>query len=43
MKDGMWDYLEEVSKDFKIPIKRDENKSWNQMRELWPKHSMLIQ
>jgi hypothetical protein len=43
MKSGMWDYLEKVSEKFTKPIKRDEPDSWKELKQLWPKHSMLIQ
>ena len=43
MRNGMWDYLEKVTKDFDTPIDRNDNKTWNQLSKLWVKHSMLIQ
>lgn len=43
MKDGMWDYLEAVSKNFEVPINRQISSSWGGLSELWVKHSMLIQ
>lgn len=43
MKNGMWNYLEEVTQDFKIPINHDDPKTYIQLYELYPKHSMLIQ
>jgi hypothetical protein len=43
MKKGMWDYLEQVTKDFETPINRNDNKTWSELSKLWVKHSMLIQ
>ncbi len=43
MKNGMWDYLETVSAQFDTPIKRDDKKSWREIYNLMPLHSMLIQ
>lgn len=43
MKFGMWNWLENVTKDFKIPINRENPESWRSFRELYPKHAMLIQ
>lgn len=42
-KTGIWDYLEHISQDFDIPIDRHDSKSWRQLRNLFPLHSMLIQ
>lgn len=43
MKKGMWDYLETITSNLAEPIKRDKVKSWKSFKELYPKHSMLIQ
>jgi len=43
MNDGMWDTLETLTHKFEIPIKRDDPKTWIEMKKLYPKHSMLIQ
>lgn len=43
MKSGMWDYLEHITSDFPVPIKRDNPTSWKELKQLYPKHSMLIQ
>lgn len=43
MLNGMWDYLEHVSSEFPIPIKRDDEKTWKEIKHLWPKHQMLLQ
>ena len=40
---GMWNYLEEITKNFDIPIDRNNNKTWKEISKLWMKHSMLIQ
>ena len=40
---GIWDYLEHLTKNFEIPINRNNEKSWRSLRELFPIHSMLIQ
>lgn len=43
MNNGMWDYLEHVSKEFDTPINRDRISSWKEYLKLIPKHSMLLQ
>lgn len=43
MRTGMWDYLENITTNFKNPINRDDPTTWKEMRHLYPKHSMLIQ
>jgi len=43
MKNGMWDYLEHITSDFPLPINRNNKESWKQIKNLYPKHSMLIQ
>ena len=43
MRDGMWDYLEQVTQNFDKPISRDDSKSWVEYLKLYPKHSMLLQ
>eukprot|EP01031_Cornospumella_fuschlensis_P031337 gene31337-37869_t len=40
---GMWDVLEHWTKDWPVPIGRDNPSSWRGLRDLFPKHSMLIQ
>jgi hypothetical protein len=42
MKDGMWNYLEKVSEKFTIPISRDKQETWKEMKHLSPLHSMLL-
>jgi hypothetical protein len=43
MNYGMWDYLEYITSDFNIPIKRNDKKTWRSFYDLYPMHSMLIQ
>lgn len=43
MNRGMWDTLEHLSQTWDKPIKRDIPESWREMRQLYPKHSMLHQ
>ena len=43
MRTGMWDYLEWITADFPKPIRRDDPTTWRELRQLYPKHSMLIQ
>lgn len=43
MKKGMWDYLEHITSQFDVPIKRTSSKSWVGYKQLYPKHSMLLQ
>ena len=43
MKNGMWDYLEHISTNFQTPIRRNNPQSWKELKQLYPKHSMLIQ
>jgi hypothetical protein len=43
MKQGMWDYLEFVTSNLPIPMKKSKPETWNTFRQLYPKHSMLIQ
>ncbi len=43
MNNGMWDYLEHLTQNFDIPIKRNDNKTWNSFYKLYPLHSMLVQ
>lgn len=43
MNKGMWDTLEHLSQPWDKPIKRDQFDSWREMRQLYPKHSMLHQ
>jgi len=43
MEDGMWNTLETWTNTWDLPITRDNPESWRNMRDLFPKHSMLIQ
>lgn len=43
MKQGMWDYLETITANLPVPIKKTNTQSWKSFKELYPKHSMLIQ
>lgn len=43
MKNGMWDYLEKITKKFDTPINRNKPNTWIELKKLWPKHSMLLQ
>jgi len=43
MKTGMWEYLEHITQKFKVPLKRDNPKTWRSFSELFALHSMLIQ
>lgn len=43
MKKGMWDFLEWITADFQQPIRRDAPETWKELRQLYPKHSMLLQ
>lgn len=42
-RNGGWDYLEHITKKFKIPINRNDSKTWRQFYKLYPLHSMLVQ
>lgn len=43
MRNGAWEYLEHITQDFDIPIKRNNPASWRSYRHLFPKHGMLLQ
>ena len=43
MRLGMWEYLEHVTQNFDVPIKRDNSNTWVEYLKLFPKHSMLLQ
>lgn len=42
-KDGMWTFLEEITSECPTPIVRDAPSTYSTFREMWNKHSMLIQ
>lgn len=39
----MWDFFEHITKKWETPIKRKDNKTWKQIYNLFPLHSMLVQ
>ena len=41
--DKMWIFFEEITKKFKVPIKRNKENTWKSFYQLYPLHSMLIQ
>jgi hypothetical protein len=43
MKNGMWNYLEHITSQMDTPIKRNIPNSWKTFKQLYPKHSMLLQ
>ncbi len=43
MKTGMWDYLETITANLPVPIQRNNSQTWKTFKQLYPKHSMLIQ
>jgi hypothetical protein len=43
MKEGMWDYLETITANLSIPMKKSNPNSWKSFKQLYPKHSMLVQ
>ncbi len=43
MVKGMWDYLEPLTANMTVPIKRTDPSTWRTFKELYPKHSMLLQ
>jgi hypothetical protein len=43
MEDGMWNTLETWTQNWEQPINRNIPESWKNIRDLFPKHSMLIQ
>lgn len=43
MKSGMWDYLETITANMNLPIDKNNHQTWKTFKELYPKHSMLIQ
>ena len=43
MIDEIWNYLEEITSNFETPIDRNDEKTYKQLLELFPLHSMLIQ
>lgn len=43
METGMWNTLEDWTQHWDVQIRRDNSNSWKYIKELYPKHSMLIQ
>lgn len=43
MNEGMWNTLEHLTQNWEKPITRNNPESWREMRNLYPKHSMLLQ
>lgn len=43
MNDGIWYTLECLTSNWDIPMDRNNQKTWKEMKYLYPKHSMLIQ
>lgn len=43
MKSGMWDYLENVTSKFDLPIDRSNKHTWRSFYNLLPLHGMLVQ
>ena len=43
MQNGVWDFFEHITKNWKNPIQRRNFNSWNEIYKLYPAHSMLIQ
>lgn len=43
MEAGMWNTLETWTQDWDIQIRKDNPESWKHIKDLYPKHSMLIQ
>lgn len=43
MKEGMWNYLEHITTNMPKPINRNDTSSWKTFKQLYPKHSMLLQ
>ena len=43
MKEGIWNYLEYITTNMPKPINRNDTSSWKTLKQLYPKHSMLLQ
>ncbi len=43
LKSGMWDFLEHITQDLEVPMRRDNPDTWRTFKQLYAKHSMLIQ
>ena len=42
IKQGMWDYLENITAKLPVPIKKDKTSTWTSYKQLYPQHSMLL-
>ena len=42
MKQGMWDYIENITSNLPIPMKKSKPATWTSYADLYPKHSMLL-
>ena len=40
---GIWDFFEHITQEWKVPIRRTEEKTWTGFYKLYPMHSMLVQ
>lgn len=40
---GIWDFLEHITRDWNLPINRNNPDSWREFYKLYPLHSMLLQ
>jgi hypothetical protein len=43
MEEGMWNTLEHWTQHWEVPIRRDCESSWRGIKDIHPKHAMLIQ
>jgi len=43
MLSGAWDYLENLSSKWPIPLSRNNQQTWKHFSDLFPSHSMLMQ
>lgn len=43
MENGIWDYLEYLSSKHSNKINRNDSSSWTNLKDFFPKHSMLLQ
>lgn len=43
MRDGMWNYLEHITRKFSVPMDRGNPTTWKVFKTLYPSHSMLLQ
>jgi hypothetical protein len=43
MVNQIWDFFEHITKEWEIPINRNNKDTWREFYKLYPMHSMLIQ